>query len=75
MSRGQPLAEVAVVTGSERKACRKQLTQRRDTDAGECVYQILKGAQLRRSEPHPSRGSSRLRKGWSSEQRAVGATG
>lgn len=40
MSRGQPLAEVAVVTGSERKACRKQLTQRRDTDAGECVYQI-----------------------------------
>lgn len=75
MPRGQPLAEVAVVTGSGQQACRKQLTQRRDADAGACVYQILKGAQRRRSEPRPLRGSSSLQKGWSGEQRAVGATG
>lgn len=40
---GSPLAEVAVVASSGREAFEEQLIQERDSDAGECVYQIKKG--------------------------------
>lgn len=36
-AKGQPLVEVAVVTGSAREACEEQLIQGRGCDAGECV--------------------------------------
>lgn len=40
--RGEPLAEVAMVTGSGKEACEEQLIQGRGRDAGECVYQKKK---------------------------------